>query len=192
MLQHVYSPRDWGQGFARPGMIVMSEGRVLRALEEDPKTSFLKGNAHEAAHFWWRDGFGQGDWINETFAEYFALLALRAEQGERPFRNDLEEKREAVRALPEDAPAIAVVPNDNSGDGYTIRYDKGALMLEAFREHLGDEIFSRACRGFCEAIRGRKAGTADFRAYWSAVLGDDVLLGAWLDLPGSRPVPSGD
>ncbi|MGD8894728.1 MAG: hypothetical protein PVJ73_01715 [Acidobacteriota bacterium] len=25
-LQHVYSPRAWGQGFARPGMIVMSKG----------------------------------------------------------------------------------------------------------------------------------------------------------------------
>ena len=31
-LQHVYSPRDWGQGFARPGMIIVSEGWVLRAL----------------------------------------------------------------------------------------------------------------------------------------------------------------
>ncbi len=192
MLQHVYSPRDWGQGFARPGMIVMSEGRVLRALEEDPGVSFIKENAHEAGHFWWRDGFGQGDWINETFAEYFALLALRAARGEEPFRNDLQEKRKAVGALPDDAPAIAVVPFDNSRDGFTIRYFKGALMLEAFREHLGDEAFSRVCRGFYEAIRGRKAGTADFRAYWKNVLGDDTLLEAWLDSPGRRPVPPGD
>lgn len=191
VLQHVYSPRDWGQGFARPGMIVMAEGYLLRALQEDPETSFVKGNAHEAAHFWWREGAGQGDWINEAFAEYFALLALRDAQGEEPFRADLEEKRKVVGALPDDAPAIAVVPPDNSGTGYTIRYDKGALMLEAFRERLGDEAFARACRGFYEAIRGQKAGTTEFRAYWKSVLGDDALLSAWLDSPGSGPVPSG-
>ncbi|MCG6928128.1 MAG: hypothetical protein LJF30_22830 [Acidobacteria bacterium] len=130
--------------------------------------------------------------MNEAFAEYFALLALRDAQGEEPFRADLAEKRKTVGALPDDAPAIAEVPPDNSGHGYTIRYDKGALMLEAFRQHLGDEAFSRAFRGFYETIRGRKAGTADFRAYWKDALGDDALLGAWLDSPGSRPVPPGD
>jgi aminopeptidase N len=95
-----------------------------------------------------------------------------------------------VSALPDDAPAIAVVPADNSGDGYAIRYDKGALMLEAFRQRLGDRAFLQACRGFHEAIRGRKAGTSDFRAYWSAVLGEDTLLTSWLDSPGGRPVRS--
>ena len=80
MVRHVYSPREWGQGFARTGMIVLSEGRVLRTLAKDPDTSFVHGNAHEAAHFWWRFGSGQGDWINESFAEYFAMLAVRAGQ----------------------------------------------------------------------------------------------------------------
>jgi hypothetical protein len=42
----------WGQGFARPGLMVMSERRILETLEKDPGTSFLYGHAHEAAHFW--------------------------------------------------------------------------------------------------------------------------------------------
>ena len=189
MLQQVYSPRDWGQGFARPGMIVMAEGRVLRALEEDPGMSFVHGNAHEAAHFWWRGGAGQGDWINEAFAEYFAILAVRAVQGEGPFRDDLAEKRKAVRALPEDAPALAVVPSSNDGHGYTIKYLKGALMLDAFREHLGDDAFFGACRRFYEAIRGGGAGTDEFRAHWRKALRDNEVLSAWLDSPGSGPVP---
>jgi hypothetical protein len=190
LLQQVYSPRAWGQGFARPGMIVMSEGRALRALAEDPDTSFVHGNAHEAAHFWWRHGRDQGDWINETFAEYYALLAVRAIRGEGPFRDDLQKKREAVRALPDEAPALAVVPFTNDRDGYTIRYFKGALMLDAFREHLGDEAFFDASRGFYEAIRGRRAGTEDFRAYWAKVLRDDDLLASWLDSSGSAPISS--
>ena len=188
-VQHVYSPRDWGQGYARPGLIVMSEGRVLRALEEDPDTSFLHGNAHEAAHFWWRFGSGQGDWINETFAESFALLAVRSIRGEDAFRKILDDERTNVRGLPADAPALAMVPFGNDGAGYTIRYHKGALMLDAFRRRLGDDAFLRACRRFYERIEGRKAGTPDFRAHWREVLGNEELLSAWLDSPGSAPVP---
>jgi hypothetical protein len=187
-VQHVYSPRDWGQGYARPGLIVVSEGRVLRSLEEDPDTSFLHGHAHEAAHFWWRFGAGQGDWINETFAEYFALLAVRSIQGEDEFRKILDREREDVRGLPADAPALAVVPFGNDGPGYTIRYHKGALMLDAFRRRLGDDVFLRACRRFYERIEGRSVGTPEFRAHWREVLGDDTLLSAWLDSPGNVPV----
>jgi hypothetical protein len=188
-VRHVYSPRDWGQGYARPGLIVVSEGRVLRALAEDPGTSFLHGHAHEAAHFWWRFGAGQGDWINETFAEYFALLAVRSIEGEDAFRRILDEERADVRGLPADAPALAVVPFVNDGPGYTIRYHKGALMLDAFRSRLGDDPFLRACRRFYEGIEGRSAGTPDFRAHWREVLGGEELLSAWLDSPGSAPVP---
>jgi hypothetical protein len=187
-VQHVYSPRDWGQGYARPGLIVVSEGRVLRSLEEDPGTSFLHGHAHEAAHFWWRFGEGQGDWINEAFAEYFALLAVRAIQGEDEFRKILDREREDVRGLSADAPALAVVPFGNDGPGYTIRYHKGALMLDAFRRRLGDDAFLRACRRFYERIEGRSVGTPDFRAHWREVLGNDEFLSAWLDSPGGAPV----
>jgi hypothetical protein len=187
-VQHVYSPRDWGQGYARPGLIVVSEGRVLRSLVEDPDTSFLHGHAHEAAHFWWRFGAGQGDWINETFAEYFALLAVRSIQGEDEFRKILDRERDDVRGLAADAPALAVVPFSNDGPGYTIRYHKGALMLDSFRRRLGDGVFLGACRRFYEGIEGRSAGTPEFRAHWREVLGDDELLSAWLDSPGSVPV----
>jgi len=186
-VQHVYSPRRWGQGFARPGLIVMSEGRVLEALEKEPETSLLYGHAHEAAHFWWRFGSGQGDWINETFAEYFALIAIREIQGENAFRRALDERRERVRGLPADAPALAVVPAFSGGDGYTIRYEKGALMLEAFRSHLGDNAFFDTCRRFYERFNGRSAGTDDFRAFWSAALKDDAPLESWLDSSGPGP-----
>jgi aminopeptidase N len=82
-----------------------------------------------------------------------------------------------------------VVPFGNDGPGYTIRYHKGALMLDAFRERLGDDGDFRACRRFYERIKGRSAGTTDFRAHWREVLGDEKLLSAWLDSPGSLPVP---
>jgi aminopeptidase N len=167
----------------------MSEGRVLEDLAKEPEISLLYGHAHEAAHFWWRFGSGQGDWINEAFAEYFALIAIREIQGENAFRQALDERRERVRALPADAPALAVVPAFSGGDGYTIRYEKGALMLEAFRSHLGDNAFFDTCRRFYERFNARSAGTDDFRAFWSEALKDDAPLRSWLDSSGRGPVP---
>jgi hypothetical protein len=80
------------------------------------------------------------------------------------------------------------LPFNNDPHGYTIRYFKGALMLEAFREHLGDAAFFDTGRGFYESIRGRSVGTGDFRAYWTKVLREDDLLTSWLDSAGSVPV----
>jgi aminopeptidase N len=62
-------------------------------------------------------------------------------------------------------------------------------MLDVFRRRLGDDAFLRACRRFYERIEGRSVGTPEFRAHWGQVLGDDELLSAWLDSPGSVPVP---
>jgi hypothetical protein len=192
VLQHVYSPRDWGQGFARPGLIVSSEGRVLRALAEDPEASFLYGDAHEAGHFWWRFGAGQGDWINETFAEYFALVALQSIQGEDSYQEALARRRDTVAGLPEDAPPLAAVLMSDQ-NAYTVRYEKGALMLHALRERLGDEAFFRASRRFYESIRDSPgAGTDEFRGFWKDALGDEALLSAWLDSSGSGPAASSD
>lgn len=192
VLQHVYSPRERGQGFARPGMIIVSEGRTLGALAEDPDASFLYGDAHEAGHFWWRFGSGQGDWINEAFAEYFALVAVQSIQGEDAFQEGLATRRKDVRELPADAPAIAQAPASNDGPGYTIKYHKGALMLDAFRSQMGDERFFDACRRFYASIRDTRAGTDDFRFLWKAALRDDELLTSWLDSGGSAPVPPVD
>jgi hypothetical protein len=73
VIKLVFSPKHKGQGragIARPGMIVTSEGLMMEALAKDPKFSLLQDLAHEIGHFWWNFGAGQGDWINEAFAEY--------------------------------------------------------------------------------------------------------------------------
>ena len=81
IVKHVYSPKRKGQGMAgiaRPGMIATSEGRTLESLAADPGFSLFQGIAHEIAHFWWNFGSGQGDWVNEAFAEYYSAVAVEA------------------------------------------------------------------------------------------------------------------
>jgi aminopeptidase N len=154
-------------------MTVTSEGRVLGLLAGDPGASLLRGMAHEIGHFWWNFGADQGDWLNEAFAEYFSLLAVREIQGEEAFDASLTSRRNAVDDLPDDAPAISAVPPSNEGHGYTIRYYKGAMMLDHFRRLMGDDAFYRACKDFYRQCNDKKAGTSEFRNFWTNALGND-------------------
>jgi hypothetical protein len=133
-------------------MIVTSEGRTLDALNKDPGYSLFSGIAHEIGHFWWSFGTGQGDWINETFAEYFSLIA--------------EQK---------------ISTN-------TVRYYKGSLMLDYFRNLLGNEKFFKICREFYQKFNQTEIGMAEFRSFWGEKLGvHKKELNIWLDSKGGIP-----
>ncbi|HXJ90961.1 MAG TPA: hypothetical protein VMS18_29405 [Candidatus Binatia bacterium] len=189
VVKHVFSPMRKGQGragIARPGMIVTSEGRVLEELATDPKFSLLQDLAHEIGHFWWNFGAGQGDWINEAFAEYTSAFAVRQMVSEEQFQKVLERYRGEVRELPADAPALARVPFD--GSGFVVRYYKGSLMLEAIRQAMGDGAFGGAIRGFFQTYKGQSIGTAEFRSFWKEKLGEKRdLIDLWLDSGGGLP-----
>ncbi len=191
VIRHVYSPKRKGQGkagIARAGVIVTSEGLTLESLAQDPRFSLFQPIAHEIAHFWWNSGVGQGDWVNEAFAEYFSALSVREISSEAEFRNILEDYRTQVRGLPADAPPLATVPFMNDDVGYVVRYFKSALMLNKFREILGDEGFFRACRDFFQESKGKLIGTDAFRGFWTRALADrKFLVELWLDSAGGLP-----
>ena len=189
IVKHVFSPMRKGQGragIARPGMIVTSEGRVLEELAEDPKYSLLQDVAHEIAHFWWNFGAGQGDWINEAFAEYASAFAVGQMVSQQQFRKVLEGYRKQVGELPADAPSLAKVPFD--GSGFVVRYYKGSLMLDSIRQTMGDTAFGGAVREFFQTYKGQSIGTAEFRNFWKQKLGQRAeLVDLWLDSTGGVP-----
>lgn len=188
-VRHVFSPRDAGQGgYAREPMIVTSEGRILKALEKDPNLSLLRGIAHEIGHFWWSFGRGQGDWINEAFAEYFSLVAVEKIVSRQELARRIQRYRRAVHELPSDAPPLSQVPPSNVGHGYVVRYFKGALFLHFLRREVGDDEFWRASRKFYDLYRSDGATTDEFRAFWGDVLKKDAaMIDEWLDAPGGLP-----
>lgn len=188
-VKHVFSPMRKGQGragIARPGMIVTSEGRMLEALANDPKFSLLQDVAHEIGHFWWNFGAGQGDWINEAFAEYTSAFAVREMVSEEQFQKVLARYRSEVRQLPADAPSLANVPFDESG--FVVRYYKGSLMMDSIRQTMGDGAFGAAAREFFQTYKGQSIGTAEFRSFWKKQLGDKKeMVDIWLDSGGGLP-----
>ena len=189
-VKHVYSPKQKGQGkagFARPGLIVTSEGLTLEALAQDPKFSLFQGIAHEIAHGWWNFGAGQGDWINEAFAEYFSALAVQQLVSEDEFRGIMADYRKQANGLPADAPSLATVaPMEQTS--FVIRYYKGAAMLDTLRQTMGDEKFFLASREFFQTYMGKPTGTGEFRSFWKAKLGSQrELIDVWLDSRGGLP-----
>lgn len=188
-VKQVYSPKRHGQGragIARTGMIVTSEGVTLDALASDRSFSLLQDIAHEIAHFWWNFGAGQGDWINEAFAEYFSAIAVKEVASQEQFENVLKYYRQQVNDLPSDAPSLSKVPFD--GSGFVIRYYKGSLMLDDLRRALGDKAFFDSARAFFEQYQGKPTNTTDFRSFWKGRLGQQTnSLDAWLDSTGGVP-----
>jgi hypothetical protein len=179
-VKHVFSPKRKGQGgagIARPGMIVTSEGRTLENLKNNPEFSLSHGIAHEIAHFWWNFGSGQGDWINETFAEYSASLADQRIISEEQFRIDLNSYRQMVKALPDDTPCLSSVPFSEGKTNYIVRYYKGSLMLDDIRNRIGERTFFKICRDFFRTFHHDLIGTTEFRLFWGDKLPEckDVL-----------------
>ena len=187
-VKHVFSPKRFGQGkagFVQPGLIVTSQGLTLEALKRDPKFSMFQWVAHEIAHYWWNFGYGQGDWFNEAFAEYYSAIAMQKLASEQEFRAIMADYRRQVDGLPADAPPLATVPMWSS---YEVRYFKGALMLDTLRQAMGDEKFFQASREFFQTYTGKPTGTAEFRSFWKAKLGQQAnMIDAWLDSTGGAP-----
>jgi Peptidase family M1 domain len=189
-VKHVFSPKHKGQGRAgisRPGMIVTSEGLVREQLAADPNFSLFQDIAHEIGHFWWNFGAGQGDWINEAFAEYYSAFAVQKIVSQQQFESLLEKYRHEVCALPADAPPLAQVPFD--GAYFVIRYYKGSLLVDYLRQSLGDDRFFQASREFFQTYRGHSIATSNFRDFWGQQLPRaKPSVSQWLDSPGSTPI----
>jgi hypothetical protein len=191
-IKHVYSPKRKGQGkagVARPGLIVTSEGLTLDALARDPKFSLFQGIAHEIAHYWWNFGAGQGDWINEAFAEYYSAIALQKLSSEAEFRAVMADFAKQAGELPADAPSLSTVPLMQPSS-FVVRYYKGSMMLDTLREAVGDEKFFWTCRAFFQTYKGKPTGTPDFRRFWQSKLsGQKNVVDSWLDSRGGLISP---
>ena len=192
-VRHVFSPLKKGQGragIARAGIIVTSEGRVLEQLATHPDYSLFQDVAHEIAHFWWNFGADQGDWINETFAEYFSTVAVEKIVSKQKFEDVLAYYRRQVGALPADTPPLSRVPFD--GSYFVVRYYKGSLLVDHLRRDLGDDRFFEAAKAFFRQYRGKGIGTAEFRSFWRPRMADPKAFDLWLDGSGGLPATSAD
>jgi hypothetical protein len=137
----VVAPRAGGGGYSRKGFV------VLAAFDEEDYTeervATFKHVAHEFAHIWWSmapvDSWE--DWLNESFAEYTALMAVRETFGVAQFKELMAQKS----AFAEGQPAIVGLERSSRG-AYSVLYYKGPTLLHALEIRLGPKRFRRLLR----------------------------------------------
>ncbi|QDU29169.1 Aminopeptidase N [Anatilimnocola aggregata] len=125
--------------------------------------------AHELAHQWWGDLLTCKDWgelwLNESFATYFATLWTEHDKG--GDEATWQRAEEAANYQNEDARYRRSIVNyrynspENMFDGHS--YPKGGRVLHMLRFELGDEMFWKAIRRYCEVNQFRTVETADLR-----------------------------
>jgi len=130
-IQFAFVPRNKGASYSRSGFVVVA----VKSEEEQFLTL-----AHEIAHFWWTgaDTSSWHDWINESFAEYSALIAVEKRYGPEKFVERIKSYEVAsVKSKP-------IWESDRSDDEATLRYyRKGPVIIEKLRLRLGKDSFYR-------------------------------------------------
>lgn len=150
----VASPRD-GWGYSRPPLSVVSETYARQQLARaGGRFELLHGSLHEVGHSWWRlaDTTTSDDWINESLAEFVALVACEQLFGEAPVAALRRQYEADVREL-KGARSISETLRADPG-AYVLFYEKGALLWETLRSVLGSERLFAILRRLHATERG--------------------------------------
>lgn len=164
----VIAPRTKGGGYCRPGLIVLTP---VQRLQEQKLFAYL---AHETAHIWWyrANTSSWEDWLNESFAEYCALLALRQHFGQDMFLERLAK----YRISSHHTPGIKGLARTNP-QAHTVLYKKGPLHLHALAERIGFQAFT----ALLQQMHIKQIKThQDFLDVLQGVAGEETTL--WFDL----------
>lgn len=124
-------------GYSRKTLIALTD------VSDTPRDRLTLFICHELAHYW--SSRGRADtvenWLNEAFAEYAGLMAVRDAFGEETFNAFLQRYSQQV----EDAGDVPPVwtPGATERGPYLAQYRKGPLALARLEEDIGEDLFSR-------------------------------------------------
>jgi aminopeptidase N len=181
-----------GGGAESTSATVISEWSVKSAAELKDQTPDAL-IAHELAHQWWGDMVGYKDWehiwLSESFAthaEYlYAIYDLGADEAAFSlYQHKTDYLREARTKF-----IRPVVTNkwnrpNEMFDRHT--YEKGGVVLNMFRELVGETVFKNVLRTFLESHAYSNTTTTDFFDTVRQVTGEDYgwFFDQWLLKPG--------
>lgn len=126
----VFRPFDLELGYFRNGYFILPSPKKAEDV--------FKSISHELAHFWWSKANLQNDWLDESFAEYSAMLAVRKLRGIEKFNAILETKQKQSVNLP---PIFGFDRTKNRQQTPLVLYVKGALRLYELEQVLGEDKF---------------------------------------------------
>jgi aminopeptidase N len=181
-----------GGGAESTSATVIGERAVKSAaeLEVDTPDALI---AHELAHQWWGDMVGYKDWehmwLSESFATHAEYLYAVFDLGADEAAMALDEQKTAYLQEANTKFIRPIVTNkwnwpNEMFDRHT--YEKGGVVLNMFRELIGEEAFGRILNAFLETYAYSNATTTDFFDTVLQVTGEDYgwFFDQWLLRPG--------
>lgn len=132
--------------------------------------------AHEIAHQWFGDRLGcygwRDLWLNEGFATYYAGRWLGHAHGEERFTTRVAIWRSRAFASPN---PMAPRAWSRNGDAYPqAPYTRGALVLHALRQYLGDQTFDDAIATYVAEHSDQLVESADLRRVLDDAIGEHL------------------
>jgi len=136
----VVSKRDKGGGYSRKGGLFL--GGLSDSAYLSERIDYIQYLSHEIAHFWWHGAASNWeDWLNESFAEYSAMKAIKELRGKEEFNTKLKIKRNESINTP---PIWGISRNDPSAE--QVLYSKGVVLLSELEEKIGNNKFLELCK----------------------------------------------
>ncbi|MFW6282197.1 MAG: M1 family aminopeptidase [bacterium] len=127
----VITPRKNGGHYCRPGLLVYSA-----EIAGSSELKLFRNLGHEIAHFWWNKAefTSWEDWLNESFANYSVLKAVRNYYGIDKYNEIIDKYQENAKNLP----PIRGLKRDTSQETFLTLYCKGTLKLLELEKMLGE------------------------------------------------------
>lgn len=149
----VISKREKGGGYSRKGGLFL--GGISDSDYLSERIDYNRFLAHEISHFWWVGApLNWEDWLNESFAEYSALLLIREIYGNEEYNKRMKLKQKESVNTP---PIWGLARNDEQAT--EVLYSKGVILLSELEQKTGNEKFLELCK---ERIRKKVNNTNDF------------------------------
>ncbi|MCL1692397.1 MAG: M1 family metallopeptidase [Actinomycetia bacterium] len=151
-----------------------------RTMVEAPFFEYV--HVHELAHQWFGNSVSVAQWsdiwLNEGFATFAELLWIEHLFGAEAYREEVANRTEVTR-IAEYGPPATPPPNDLFNGSV---YQRGALVLVALREEIGDDAFFATLRTYAERYADGNATTDNFIAVAEETSGHDLtdLFATWL------------
>ena len=145
--------------------------------------NYVNVNAHELAHQWFGNYVtavsSKHHWLQEGFASYYALLAERDVFGEKYYYWSLYEYVQELIDQNRSGTSTSLLNPESSSVTF---YKRGAWVLHALREEVGDKAFKKAVTNYLEAYPFSIVETKDFISEVEKTSGKNLskFVNTWL------------
>ncbi|WP_339746777.1 M1 family aminopeptidase [uncultured Maricaulis sp.] len=152
-------------GYSRGTLIALTD------IAETSEASLTQFICHELGHYWSHgNAMTVENWLNESFADYTAVIGMRAALGEAAYDERMAAYQRQIDEAPDDLPPVWT-PATTERPPYLVAYRKGPLALARAEGLIGRELFARFLQA---AMQARVSTTPQMLDVFQSVAGAEA------------------